>query len=181
MLSNLFGFRDLYAYVWLIPLLFGIHEFEEWNILEWYKKYYRNLPESTNTSIHIHIIVFCAVSILLTLAAYAARETFLFSLIVVFLSTFMLLNFLQHIIWTVQLKAYSPGLATAILSMIAIAAVNVLYIRYHLIILPFYCILLLVIPSVIRTMRVKGEMTKDLLAVHHFFIKLEKALRGKGG
>ena len=177
-MNNIFGFRDLHAYIWLIALVFSIHEIEEWNILKWYKRHYKNLPGSTNTSIRIHIVVLIAVSLLLTLLAFLARETFLFSLIVVFISAFILQNFLQHVIWTVQLKAYSTGLVTSILSVVTVAFVHVLLIQNHLIILTFYAMVLLIIPPLVRTMKVKGEMTKDVLAVHHFFIKVEKAIRG---
>ena len=174
-MNNILGFTSVYNYIWMIPVLFSIHEVEEWNILRWYKKYYRNLPESTNTSIRIHIIIFSIASFLLTFLAYAARETFLFSLIIVFLSCFILQNFIQHVIWTLQLKTYSPGLATVVPCVLYVLFVNVLFIQNGLIILPFYLMVLLVVPPVIRTMNVKGEMTKDIVHVHHFFIRMEKA------
>lgn len=176
MMDNIFGLADIINYIWIIPFMFSIHEIEEWNILKWYKKYYKNLPESTNTSIRIHIITFCVLSCLLTLLANILNGTFLFSLIVIFLSSFILLNFLQHIIWTIQLRTYSPGLLTAILCILSVVFVNVQLIQGNLIILPFYIIVLFIIPSLIGTMKVNGEMTKELKSIHCLFIKVEKLL-----
>src|SRR4030042_2408289 len=93
--------------IWALPIFFSLHELEEWNILDWYKKYYFNLPPSTKCSIHLHIVFFCFMGFLLTYLAYLFRETFLFSLIISFLSCFILLNTFQHIVWTFQLKTYS--------------------------------------------------------------------------
>lgn len=69
-MENFFGLADIRNYIWILPVVFCIHEFEEWNILRWHKKYYTNLPESTNTSIRIHIVVLSIIAFLLTLIAY---------------------------------------------------------------------------------------------------------------
>lgn len=90
--------------IWAIPIFFSLHEFEEWNILDWYKRHYINLPGSTKFSIHLHIIFFCAVGFLLTFIAYQLNQTFFFSLIISFLSGFILLNTFQHIVWQFSLK-----------------------------------------------------------------------------
>jgi hypothetical protein len=177
-MGNILGLADTTNYVWIIPLAFSIHEFEEWNILKWYKKYYKNLPGSTNTSIHIHIVSLSILSFLLTFAAYITSGTFLFSLIVAFISSFILYNFIQHIIWTLQLKTYSPGLATASFCVLSVIYVNIQLIQNDRIILLFYLTLIFFIPSLIGTIKVKGEMTKEILRVHYFFIKMEKVLAG---
>lgn len=168
---------DYLNILWIIPFVFSIHELEEWNILKWYKTYYRNLPASTNVSIRIHIVVLALTSFLLTGVALAFHGTFLFSAIVVFMSAFVLLNFLQHVIWTAQLKVYSPGLVTAVICLIAVAVVNIIFITNGRIDTPFYLLVLLIIPALMATLRVKGEMTKEVRSVHEFFIKVEKALR----
>lgn len=165
----------LHDFIWVIPLMFSIHEVEEWNILKWYRKYYKNLPDSTNTSIRIHIVVLSLVSMLLTLLADMVPGTALFALITVFMSVFILLNFLQHVIWTIQLRAYSPGLFTGILCILVIAGINGIFVLNGLIAPPFYLMALLIIPSLIGTLKVKGEMTKEVRNVHNFFIRVERA------
>ena len=169
------GLRD---FIWVIPLMFSIHEVEEWNILKWYRKYYKNLPESTNTSIRIHIVVLSLVSVLLTLLAVMVPGNALFAVITVFMSVFILLNFLQHVICTIQLRAYSPGLFTGIMCIMVITGMNVIFALNGFIALPYYLMTLFIVPSLVGTLKVKGEMTKGVRNVHNFFIRVEKALAG---
>lgn len=176
-MNNILGVNDPYTYIWILPLLSSIHELEEWNILTWYQKYYKNMPESTNTSIRIHIFAFCAVSFALTAIAYVTRGTFLFSLIIAFLSSFLLFNFIQHIIWTAQFKAYSPGLATGLLNVAGIMYVNMVLIENGMVMVPLYAIVLLFISPIVRTVQAKGEMTTEVRNVHRFFIQVEKSLK----
>ncbi len=176
-MGNLLGFKHVLNYVWFIPIIFSIHEFEEWNILKWYKKYYKNLPESTNTSIRIHIVALSITSFFLTYLAYVLNGTFLYSLLIAFLSAFIFLNVFQHIIWTVQFRAYSPGLITGIISIIVVLFVNIeLVLNTHFNRL-FYFIIVLTILPIRGTLKVKGEMTAEIRKVHNFFIKTEKILR----
>ncbi len=162
--------------IWAIPVFFSIHELEEWNILNWYKKYYVNLPPSTNFSIHLHIFTFCIVGFLLTFIALVSQTFFLFSLIICFLSGFILLNVFQHLVWTIQLKAYSPGLISGLILLSVTAFVNSKLISNNLIQQPFYAIILLTIIPAIRTFKTKNEMTPEIRRVHHFFISVEKRL-----
>lgn len=163
--------------IWAIPILFSIHELEEWNILDWYRKYYVNIPKSTHFSIHLHIVSFCVVGFLLTYVAYHFRETFIFSLIVSFISAFILLNTFQHVVWTLQLKTYSPGLVTGLLAFCVVLFVNVVLIRNHMIQIPYYALLLLVIIPAINTVKIKNEMTPEIRRVHIFFINISNLLR----
>ena len=64
--------------IWIIPIFFFIHELEEWNILNWYKKHFINLPDSNETSIRIHIFTLSIAAFLLTFIAWispASRKT----------------------------------------------------------------------------------------------------------
>jgi hypothetical protein len=166
--------------IWAIPLFFSIHELEEWNILNWYKKYYINLPPSTNFSIHLHILTFCFLGFLLTLIAYLLHSTFIFSLIVAFLSCFILFNTVQHIIWTIQLKVYSPGLVTALILLCVTVFVNIRLISDDLILLPFYALAVFTILPIIKTVKTKKEMTPEIRRAHTLFISLETLLKRKG-
>ena len=168
----------IYNLIWVIPVLFSIHEFEEWNILKWYKKHYTNLPDSTNYSIHLHIIVLSTVSYLLTFTAYLLKDTFVFDFIIFFLTCFILFNITQHIIWTIQLKAYSVGLITGIVCLSFCIFIDTIFmINNKLNPLYFTMVLIFVIP-IINTAKVKGEMTKEVLNVHIFFRGIEKRIKG---
>jgi hypothetical protein len=168
---------DPINFIWAIPIFFSLHELEEWNILDWYKKYYVNLPGSTKFSVHLHIFFFCTVGFLLTYIAYLFRETFLFSLIISFLSGFILLNTFQHIVWTFQLKTYSPGLISSIIMLSVTVFVNIILIRNDMIQILYYALLLVVIIPAINTFKIKNEMTPEIRRVHIFFIKIENFLR----
>ncbi|MBN1182522.1 MAG: HXXEE domain-containing protein [Bacteroidales bacterium] len=163
--------------IWLIPFLLCVHEFEEWNILDWYKKHYVNLPGSTKFSIHLHIFFFCAVAILITLASYLLYGTFLFSLFLAFMSGFILYNVLQHIVWTFQLKAYSPGLISGAFLLGVTVYVNIVLLNHKMASLPYYTILVIFIMPTIKTFKYKNEMTPEIRKVHLFFINLEKKWR----
>lgn len=176
-MGNILGLHNVLDYLWFIPIVFSIHEFEEWDILKWYRKYYRDLPESTNISIRIHIVVLSLVSFLLTYLAYILNETFLYSLIVAFLTAFIFLNTVQHIIWTVQLRVYSPGLVTGILSIFGTILINVELVQNTQFNPLFYGINIFTILPIRETLRVKGEMTAEVRKVHLFFIRIEKMLR----
>jgi hypothetical protein len=165
-------------YIWAIPIFFSIHELEEWNILNWYRKYYTNLPPSTNFSIHLHIFTFCIIGFLLTTIALLLQTTFLFSLIICFLSGFILLNVFQHIVWTIQLKAYSPGLISGLILIAITVFVNSKLISNDLIQLPFYVIILLVIIPAINTVKIRNEMTPEIRRAHNLFISIENRLKG---
>lgn len=170
---------DPIDFIWAIPIFFGLHELEEWNILNWYKKYYVNLPGSTHFSIHLHIVFFCAAGFLLTYVAFQFRQTFLFSLIISFLSGFILYNTFQHIVWTFQLKTYSPGLASAIIALLVIVIVNIILIRNDMIQAPYYALILLFIKPAINTLRIKNEMTPEIRRVHIFFMNMENLLKNR--
>jgi hypothetical protein len=162
--------------IWLIPVFFFIHELEEWNILSWYKKYYTGLPASTNTSIRIHIFAVSIVAFLLAFIAWIS-PVIIRSIIIIFLSGFVFVNTIQHIIWTFQYKAYAPGLATALLCSAVCIYVNVTMVKNDMIFAMFYVILLLGIPAVIKTIKSKHQMTLEIRRLHNFFIRVEQYLR----
>jgi hypothetical protein len=163
--------------IWAIPILFSLHELEEWNILDWYEKHYVNLPGSTKFSIHLHIFFFCVVGFLLTYIAYQFHQTCLFSIIISFFSAFILFNVFQHIVWTIQLRTYSPGLVTGLIMLVVIGIVNYILIKNDLIHIPYYALILLYIFPAINTVKIKREMTPEIRKVHLFFIKIERLLK----
>ncbi|MBN2039347.1 MAG: HXXEE domain-containing protein [Spirochaetes bacterium] len=177
-MNQLSSFINSVNVIWLIPVLFSIHELEEWNILNWYKKYYADLPASTNTSIRIHILTISLAAILLTFIAWIS-PIIIRSIIVIFLTGFILTNTIQHVIWTFQYKAYAPGLTTAILCMIIFTLVNIILVKNEMILVPIYLILLPGIPTVIKTVKSKHQMTPEIRRLHELFIKAERYLRGE--
>jgi hypothetical protein len=162
--------------IWTIPVFFFIHELEEWNILNWYKKHYTGLPASTNTSIRIHILTISMTAFLLTFIAWIS-PIIIRSIIVIFLSGFLLTNTIQHIIWTFQYKTYAPGLTTGLICTAVCVYVNIALVKNGIIFIPFYIILLSGIPTVIKTVKLKHQMTPEIKRFHDLFIRVEHFVR----
>jgi hypothetical protein len=171
------GINEVIELIWIIPITFFIHELEEWNILRWYKRHYRNLPESTNLSIRLWIVFISIVIFLFILLAYILQATFIFSMFLILVSTFIIVNTIQHIIWTFQYKAYSHGLTTALLCAICIVYVNLVFIINGLLILPFYGIFALSILPIIKTLKSKHEITSEVRKAHEIGILLERVVK----
>jgi hypothetical protein len=176
-MKSFFDIINTIDIIWLIPIAFAIHEFEEWNILSWYKKHYKNIPESTNFSIHLHIIVLSIVCLFLIILASMLQTTFLFSIIIIFISSFVALNTIQHIVWSFQTKSYALGLITGLISLFINIFVNIMLICNNYILFPFYGLLLLIVLPLIKTFKMKREMTPEVRRVHQFFIYLEKVIK----
>jgi hypothetical protein len=162
--------------VWLIPVFFFIHEIEEWNILAWYKKYYANLPNSTNVSIRIHIFALSAIGFLVTILAYLSPIV-IRSFLIIFFSGFILANTVQHSIQTFQHMAYAPGLVTALFCTAACTFANIMLIRMGMMFVPLYIMLLLAVPTILNTIKHKNELTREVRSVHKLFIHTESMLR----
>ena len=175
MLSFL-GIDKVIELIWIIPISFFIHELEEWNILRWYKKYYKNLPESTNLSIRLWIVFISILIFLLISLAYVLKSTFIFSILVIFITTFIIVNTIQHFILTFQFKTYSHGLITALLCTICTTYVNVVFIINGLLLTPFYIIFALSFLPIINTLKAKNEMTSEVRWAHEIGILIEKAI-----
>jgi hypothetical protein len=84
---------------------------------------------------------------------------------------------MQHVIWTFQYKAYSPGLITGMISVACACIINILLIIQGFISVPFYGMFLLGIPSIIKTIKSKHEMPPEIKKIHEIFISLERNLR----
>jgi hypothetical protein len=167
-------------YAWVLAALFGVHELEEWNILDWYERHYVNLPPSTKFSTRLHIAVLSLAALGLILIATALRATPAFGAIFVFFSLFVAVNALQHVAWSFQTKSYSPGLATGLLLVSAATLMNLAFVLDGLIDPRLYAMAALAIPPLVDTLRSPKEMTKAVLRVHRFFIRAEALLRAPG-
>jgi len=170
-------FTSIHLKVLLIPLVFTIHELEEWNILTWYKKHYKNIPYSTNLSIRIWIICISLLIFIVTIVAVKfIHSVFLFSPLFIAISTFILTNIIQHVIWTIQYKDYSVGLSTAMVLLAVIIVVHANLIINHYINVWFYVISLYMVVPIIKTLRRPHVMTPEIRGIHNLGITLEKLL-----
>jgi len=92
------------------------------------------------------------------------------------MSGFILTNTVQHVIQSLQFRAYAPGLVTAILCSMVCLLVNILLVCSGEIFVPYYILCVLGIPTILKTIKMKNEMTPEVRRIHEFFIGMEKAL-----
>ncbi|MCP4130184.1 MAG: HXXEE domain-containing protein [bacterium] len=112
MISNLINklkSLPLRTIVWVFPVIFLFHELEEWNIMEWYNRFYIDMPPSTDLSVRIWMIGIGITGFLLTGLALRFKNTKITAYLMVPLIAFTVSNGLQHIYWLFLFKAYAPG------------------------------------------------------------------------
>jgi hypothetical protein len=95
--------------LWLFPVIFLIHEIEEWYILSWYKKYFINLPASTNFTLRAWIISISLFALIITFIAQSFKNIKITAYFITPFICFTILNGLQHIFWLFAFKVYMPG------------------------------------------------------------------------
>lgn len=108
--------------IWLLPAALAVHEFEEWNILEWYRAHWVNLDAGTMTdsSVHVWLLFLSAVGFIVTWVASASlglRRAARLVVLPVF-AVIILGHAGAHIFWTVRFGAYAPGVVTSVLLII---------------------------------------------------------------
>ena len=54
-----------------------------------------------------------------------------------------------------------------------------IYVKMEMIFMPFYIIILFGIPTVIKTIKLKHEMTPEVKRIHEVFIRIENSLHRK--
>ncbi len=169
--------NSIYLKILLIPISFAVHEFEEWNILKWYKKHYKDIPESTNASIRIWVVLISVIIFAMTLLALALiNYTFLFSPLLVLISAFISVNVIQHIIWTIQYKDYSIGLSTALITLCVLIYVHFNVMMLGLVNAWFYLIMIYAIVPILKTIQSPHIMTREIRGVHELGIALERLI-----
>ncbi len=100
---------SLRSIVWLFPVVFLFHELEEWNILDWYHRFYVDMPASTHFSVRIWIVTISVVGFLLTGLTLVSKNPKVTAYMIVPLVALTVLNGLQHLYWLFFFKAYAPG------------------------------------------------------------------------
>lgn len=100
---------SLRSLVWVLPVVFLFHELEEWNILEWYNRFYVDMPASTDFSVRIWIIAISLTGFLLTGLTLVSKNPKVTVYLIAPLIAFTVANGLQHVYWLFYFKAYAPG------------------------------------------------------------------------
>jgi len=149
--------------VWLLPLAFALHELEEWNIIEWYQRYWSNVDPDlfTRRNSWTWLAFASALGFVWTFVATRFRnEKIVLHTVLLFFVVVVFGHTLAHIYWQFSLETYAPGVVTSALFVIP----STLWIAYRaiherLVWLPYVVILfLLCIPQFVGAIRIGNRV-----------------------
>ena len=179
-LLNALGLLNFLNAIWLFLLVFMIHELEEWNIDQFERRNFVGLPpRATDRSARFWIGFVCLVGLIWCAAAALPGRPSLAAWIILPAVALMLLNALQHVIWTIVTRQYAPGLASAVLlliplgSYIIVRAVDQGYVPIGYAI---GCAALVVVASV-QTILAGKKMTPLVRAINNIGILLSEKIK----
>jgi hypothetical protein len=109
-IQTFIGTINLWKSVRIVPFVFALHEFEEWNILSWHRRYQSNIPDVSDIDLRT---IFLILIIIVFLFFYFAQRFknknisayFLFPVLSLFVY-----NGLVHLYWSFYFSSYAPGL-----------------------------------------------------------------------
>ena len=105
--------------VWLLPLCWTLHEAEEWNIMDWFHRYWVNVPDVTPVEMRTGLVLMSLIGVIGTACILVFRSPRVTALLALpFFALLGLGNAFQHIYWVFAFGAYSPGVVTSVLLVI---------------------------------------------------------------
>jgi len=163
------------AIIWVIPVILMLHEFEEWNILEWYDSTFQGSVPSNKLGARLWMVLVGVTGFMITAVSVLLPGARITAIIMVLLAVVTAANGLQHIYWTIAFKKYAPGVVFATIGLAAGLFVCITALVQSLV--PLYFIILLYIPVtyiMVQTVKAGNTLTKEIYRVHKFSLKLEK-------
>ena len=94
----------------VIPIVLFIHEMEEWNIAEFHKKNYKIHIDETNMSVRLWLFTLSLIGLFFAIVSLSIENQRIANSVFLILTTFLLINGLQHLVLSIVLKKYNPGL-----------------------------------------------------------------------
>lgn len=159
--------------MWIIPIIFYLHEMEEWNIYDWYHSTYQTPPPSTKLSMRIWLWLISIWGFMVTVISYIIPNKTISAMIILFLIVFTTFNGLQHIYWTIAFKKYAPGVIWSSFGIIAGGIITAVILIQHSV-APGYILFLylITVPLLIQTVRAKNTLIKAFYRLHCFTLKI---------
>jgi hypothetical protein len=110
---------EFHKAIWLLPCVWALHEAEEWNILEWYERYWVNVPPMKQTIVWIGLVLMSLIGFAWTLLGTRLGKSRGAAFAVLpFFTVIAFGNALQHIWFVFKFGAYAPGVVTAVVLII---------------------------------------------------------------
>lgn len=109
-IQNFFAKTDLWILIRISPFIFAFHEFEEWNILSWHRKYQANIPDVIDLHLRTIFVIIVGLNFLFFIFVIRIRNRGMAAKILFPAFSFMLYNGFVHFYWSIYFQSYSPGL-----------------------------------------------------------------------
>src|SRR5512145_2998823 len=165
-------------YLGCFAVAFALHEFEEWNIMRWYRRNYVDMPPTTDRAARTWIVFISGIGVIWCLVALASGDPRVAAWIFLPAVLLAVQNALQHVYWVFYFRQYAPGVITAALLLIplgiygTVQAVGQQYVPWWYV----GALALLVVPGLIQTIKAGNRMTPLIRSIHHFSMKLAKMI-----
>jgi len=180
---------DFRKAIWIAPLVWTLHEAEEWNIISWGRRHFADpgyFSEIDQPIVWIGLGLVALAGVLWTcLTSWPKNPKFAAFLTLPFFVFISVGNALQHLYYAFFFGGYNPGLVTAtLLVMPVVIGLTVNAVRRRLIPLWFATILyVLTIPSMAATIRalhqVPPEVPPNIQSVHRIALPLARLILGR--
>lgn len=174
-LSEKISFRKI---IWLLPFVYMLHEFEEYNILTWYQNNFdtSTMAPLTIKSSWVWFIFVSLIGYLWTAISLIPKDKRATAFILLPAGAIVLQNAIQHVYWLFAFSDFNIGygILTAILLLIPVVLYLVTRVIREKLVPPWYIALLtlLIIPGLVATMKAGNTITPQMHRFHEFSIRL---------
>lgn len=97
------------SWLWVVPVLYALHELEEWNVLRWEQAHFVGLPFIPIVGSRLWFLASGAAGFLITWIATRFKNPKITAAITVPVILLTVLNGAQHIFWTIYFRDAAPG------------------------------------------------------------------------
>ena len=180
---------DFRKAIWIAPLVWTLHEAEEWNITDWGRRHFADpgyFSEIDQPIAWVGLGLVALAGVLWTcLTAWPKNPKFAAFVTLPFFVFFTFGNALQHIYYALFFRGYDPGLVTATLLVGPVAVgLTAKAVRDRLFPWWFATVLyLLMIPSLVVTIRaldhVPPQVPPNIQSLHRAALPLARAILGR--
>lgn len=168
---------DFRTWMWWIPLIFFLHEMEEWNILDWYHATFNPPPNSTKLSCRLWLFLASICGFAVTALAYVIPNSSISAAIVLVFIALTALNGMHHIFWLFAFQKYAPGVIFSTLGILAGAGMTAAALAQGLVSPAFVILLyLLCVPILVVPFRAGNRCIGACAALHNFTLKIVEVL-----
>ncbi len=167
---TLLNSSDFLTTLWLFPVAVTVHELEEWNIVQWYRQNFVNLPPLQDRGLRAWILFSSLLAFVWTALAVIPGNPTLAAFVLLLAFVLMLQNALQHVYYLLYFRRFAPGVITAVLLLIPSIGYLTARAVAFAVVPGWYALLLiaLTLPNLVQTVRAGNTMLGSLQAVHRF-------------